>query len=168
MHNFRRLFIGLVLFTVSVEAQNDACACCSEQHNAFNFWLGEWEVYDNDGKIVGKNHILKEQGGCIISENWTSSNGQFSGSSTNFFNAQTQQWDQLWIDNAGSHLYLSGDRKGNQMILASKEIPRDNEPPYINRITWTLNKDGTVRQLWEILSEGEVINIAFDGLYRKK
>ncbi|MEN8789848.1 MAG: hypothetical protein ABF295_10065, partial [Flavobacteriaceae bacterium] len=99
---------------------------------------------------------------------WTSSNGQFTGSSTNFFNAQTQQWNQLWIDNTGAHLYLSGERKDNQMILASNEIPRENDTPYINRITWTLNKDGTVRQLWEILAEGEVINVAFDGLYRKK
>jgi hypothetical protein len=54
------------------------------------------------------------------------------------------------------------------MILVSKEIPRDKKAPYINRITWTLNEDGTVRQLWEILVEGEVTNVAFDGLYRKR
>lgn len=168
MLTYRWLLIGFLVLTVTVEAQTDACSCCSEAHNAFNFWLGEWEVYDNDGKLVGKNYIVKEQDGCILSENWTSSNGQFTGSSTNFFNAQTQQWNQLWIDNTGAHLYLSGERKDNQMILASNEIPRENDTPYINRITWTLNKDGTVRQLWEILAEGEVINVAFDGLYRKK
>ncbi len=164
----RWLFIGFLVFTLPVEAQTNPCSCCSEEHSAFNFWLGQWEVYDTDGKLVGKNHIEKEQDGCIISENWTSSNGQFTGSSTNFYNAQTKQWNQLWIDNAGSHLYLSGGRKGNQMVLASKEIPRDKEPPYINRITWTHNEDGTVRQLWEILAEGKVINVAFDGLYKKK
>ncbi|MGB5237728.1 MAG: hypothetical protein WBN59_08860 [Flavobacteriaceae bacterium] len=54
------------------------------------------------------------------------------------------------------------------MILSSEEIPRENDDPYINRITWTYNEDGTVRQLWEIFAGGKVINIAFDGLYRKK
>ena len=30
------------------------------------------------------------------------------------------------------------------------------------------NDDGTVRQLWETITEDDKITIAFDGLYRKK
>lgn len=168
MHTFQWLVLVFLVFTASVEAQTDPCPCCSEEHTVFDFWLGEWEVFNTEGVLVGTNRIVKEQDGCMISENWKSSNGQFTGSSTNFYNAQTGQWQQLWIDNAGSYLYLSGGRNGNQMILSSEEIPREKEPPYTNRITWTDNEDGTVRQLWEILAQGEVINIAFDGLYRKK
>ena len=160
--------IVFLLFSASVIAQEDACPCCSEDHVAFDFWLGEWEVFNNEGALVGTNSIAKEQTGCVIRENWKSANGQFTGGSTNFYNSQTKEWQQLWIDNAGSHLLLSGGREGNQMILSSKEIPRENDEPYINRITWTHNEDGTVRQLWEILAGGKVINIAFDGLYRKK
>ena len=30
-----------------------------------------------------------------------------------------------------------------------------------------VNKDGTVRQLWEIMNNGTAVNVAFDGLYKK-
>ena len=37
----------------------------------------------------------------------------------------------------------------------------------VNRVTWTKNANGTVRQLWEVLINDKVDNIAFDGLYKK-
>ena len=38
-----------------------------------------------------------------------------------------------------------------------------------NRITWTENPDGTVRQHWETRSEdSKEWTTSFDGLYRKK
>ena len=36
-----------------------------------------------------------------------------------------------------------------------------------NRITWTLAGDGRVRQLWEVLREGTVVRVPFDGYYRR-
>lgn len=149
-------------------SQSDNCACCTTQHNAFDFWIGNWEVKDTEGKIVGTNNIRKAQDNCVIFENWESANGTFTGGSTNFFNKRTAQWEQLWVDNSGSHLHLKGNRKDNHMILISDEIPREDKPAYQNKITWTLNEDGTVRQLWEIIANGEVENVVFDGLYSRR
>ncbi len=56
---------------------------------------------------------------------------------------------------------------GNQMILSSDPFDRDGKM-LTNRITWTANEDGTVRQLWEILEGEKVVNTAFDGIYRKE
>ena len=97
-----------------------------------------------------------------------SSKGGFEGSSTNFYNKQSGQWEQLWIDNSGSHLHLKGSRIGNQMIMVTDEISSEDTAPYVNRITWTSNEDGTVRQLWEVLVDGKVTNVVFDGIYKKK
>lgn len=165
---FQYLVYIIFLLSFSVLAQSEPCPCCTENHRAFDFWVGEWEVFKPDGTLAGTNSIIKEQDDCILRENWISSNNPFTGSSVNFYNNQTARWEQLWIDNAGSHLYLYGNRKGNQMVLVSEEIPRENKPSYVNRIIYTLNEDGTVRQLWEILINGEVANVAFDGLYRKR
>ena len=165
-----RILLCLSLFTLigtNLNAQSDDCTCCSADNLAFDFWVGEWEVFKSDGTLVGTNTISKIQDGCVLSENWTSANSSFTGTSTNFFNNQTGEWEQLWVDNGGSHLHLRGNRTGNQMILVSDEITREDKPPYSNRITWTLNEDGTVRQLWEILVDGKVANVAFDGIYRK-
>lgn len=166
----RYLFFSILfLFGLqTILSQTDACACCTEDNKAFDFWIGEWEVVDSKGKVVGTNNISKAQDGCVLVEDWKSSNSTFTGGSTSFYNRLNNRWEQLWIDNGGSHLHLKGNREENQMILASDTIPRKDKPAFRNRITWTLNKDGSVRQLWEILADEKVESVVFDGLYIKK
>ncbi|MBT8183525.1 MAG: hypothetical protein KJN76_01690 [Eudoraea sp.] len=161
------LFAVIFLTAFIARGQDDNCPCCTDDHKAFDFWLGSWEVTNTDGSAAGKNTIVKDLNNCILRENWTSASAGFTGTSTNFFNKSTEQWEQLWIDNSGNHLKLRGQRQGNQMILASEEFMRPDGKAYVNRITWTANDDGTVRQLWEVLQNEKVVNIAFDGLYSK-
>ena len=160
-------FLSLML-NFSTYAQSEDCACCTPNHLAFDFWVGDWEVFLEDGSLAGTNFIVKDQDNCILRENWVSAKGGFAGSSTNFYNKQTGQWEQLWIDNSGSHLHLRGNRIGNKMVMLTDEIPVENKEPYVNRISWTYNEDGSVRQLWEILVDDKVTNVVFDGIYRKK
>jgi len=148
-------------------AQEESCACCTENHEAFDFWIGTWEVTNPDGTAAGKNTIVKSENNCVMRENWVSAKGGYTGTSTNFYNQNSGQWEQLWIDNTGAHLKLKGNRHGNQMILSSEEFKNKDGVLNRNRITWTLNNDGTVRQLWEILKEEKVISIAFDGHYQR-
>ncbi|NAS11169.1 hypothetical protein GTQ38_04105 [Flavobacteriaceae bacterium R33] len=165
----RTLFTSIFLLA-SVNlmlAQQENCGCCTEDHTAFDFWVGSWTVTNADGTAAGQNTIEKIENGCVLKESWKSAKGQFTGSSMNFFNKQSGSWEQLWIDNQGSHLKLKGNRKGNQMILSSDEFTHTDGKTYVNRITWTMNEDGTVRQLWEVLHQGEVANVAFDGLYKR-
>ncbi|NNE77030.1 MAG: hypothetical protein HKN31_08155 [Pricia sp.] len=164
----KRIFFFVILASCSIlSAQDDSCACCSDNHKAFDFWVGTWNVTNPDGSLAGTNTIEKIENGCVIRENWVGANGEFSGTSINYFNLKTNQWEQLWVDNSGTHLKLKGNRTGNQMVLSSDESTNADGKDYINRITWTLHDDGSVRQLWEVLQEGQVTNIAFDGLYRK-
>ena len=148
-------------------AQEDSCPCCTDNHKAFNFWIGTWKVTDAKGSFVGRNRIESVEDGCVLREHWTSSKGNFSGTSLNFYNSKTQQWEQLWVDNLGNHLKLKGNKVGNQMILTSEDLVHTDGNTYKNRITWTLNGNGTVRQLWEVLHDGKVSNVVFDGLYTR-
>lgn len=145
----------------------DNCPCCTENHRAFDFWVGEWEVRNTGDSLVGTNTIRKLETNCVLQENWKSATTNSTGTSTNFYNSTTGQWEQLWVDNSGFHLKLKGNRKDNQMILSSDEYIGSDGKGTIHRITWTANEDGTVRQLWETLTNDEVTSIAFDGLYRK-
>ena len=155
-----------ILITTVTFAQKSDCNCCSADQTAFDFWVGNWTVtHYNNGSPAGSSVIRKEENGCVIHENWTSAQAGYTGTSLNFFNTTTQQWEQLWVDNAGAHLKLKGNRIGNQMILTSDEFAKKDGKMYQNRITWTHLEDGKVRQLWEVLSEGQVVSVAFDGLY---
>ncbi|NNE03708.1 MAG: hypothetical protein HKN52_11165 [Eudoraea sp.] len=163
------LVLGMLLTLHGTMAQAADCACCTENHKAFDFWIGTWEVTGVNGTLVGTNTIRKEQDGCVLRENWTGATGQYTGTSLNFYNTQTAQWEQLWIDNSGSPLKLKGNRIANQMILSSEPFKQADGKEYRNRIIWTLNKDKTVRQLWEVLNDADTpVNTLFDGLYTKK
>ena len=163
------LMVLAILAIIPVSAQNaDSCNCCTENHKAFDFWIGEWTVSNaTNGNPAGKSKISQEEGGCVIRENWTSATSGYTGTSLNFYNATKERWEQLWIDNSGAYLKLKGKRMGNQMILSSDPFDRDGKM-LTNQITWTANEDGTVRQLWEILEGEKVVNTAFDGIYKKE
>lgn len=156
------------LFANIVFSQTENCPCCTENHKGFDFWIGQWTVTNPDGTAAGKNSIKRIQNGCVIEENWTSVKGGYTGISHNFYNSLDKQWEQVWIDNVGVQLKLYGNRKGNQMILSSKPVRNNDGKMVVNRVTWTSNTNGTVRQLWEVLHDGKVANIAFDGLYKKQ
>jgi hypothetical protein len=159
--------LALITSTISLNAQTTSCNCCTEKHAEFDFWVGSWNVSKPDGSPAGTNTIDKIQDNCVLRENWTSAVGNFTGTSSNFYNAQTNQWEQIWLDNQGGMLHLKGNRKGNQMILQSDELKNAKGEPYFHRITWTLNDDGSVRQYWETITNDKDIGVAFDGLYKK-
>jgi len=53
------------------------------------------------------------------------------------------------------------------MILRSEEQKNNDGQAFYHRITWTKNEDGTVRQLWETVTNDKDVVVAFDGLYKK-
>lgn len=159
--------IFVLCFSLALNGQNDNCNCCTEKHDEFNFWIGTWEVTNPKGDLAGKNVIDKIQDNCILRENWTSAKGNYTGTSSNFYNYKTKQWEQIWIDNQGGSLHLKGTRVGNKMILRTDEAINKDGNPFFHRVTWTLNDDGTVRQYWETITSNKDVTVAFDGLYRK-
>jgi len=160
------LFVFSVVYSFSI-AQSD-CPCCSEDHQQFDFWVGDWNVYDTAGNKVGENTIVKLEKECIISEHWRSTQGG-TGRSYNFFNKTDSTWNQLWIDSRGNHLELKGNAGPNKMTLSSELIAGQKADFYRNRITWTKNEDESVTQFWEILdTSDQVLSVAFKGIYRKK
>lgn len=161
------LIVHITLY-LSVYAQDTKCSCCTEKHTAFDFWIGSWNVTDPNGVIVGTNIIDKIQDNCILRENWTSANGKITGTSNNFYNLTTKQWEQIWIDNQGGSLHLKGNRVDNQMILKTDVAKNAKDEPFYHKVTWTLNNDGSVRQYWETITNDKDITVAFDGLYRKQ
>ncbi len=166
-----KTFVVLAFFvciTSYGQQHTETCSCCSDNHHAFDFWVGEWNVTTPKGQVAGTNKISKEENGCVIHEKWSNGSTGYTGTSLNFYNNVSGKWEQVWVDNAGTFLKLSGNRIGNRMILSSKEFTKADGKLYRNRITWTKNEDGTVRQLWELLLKDEVVSVLFDGLYKRK
>lgn len=160
------LLLTIVAYTMNAQTTN-TCACCTDSHKQFNFWLGDWDVYDTTGKKVGENKIEIMEDGCGLRENWRS-NTQ-TGTSTNYFDPTDNTWNQLWIDNVGTILSLKGAFNNGIMELKSKMMEGKKVAFYYNVITWEKNKDGTVTQIWDVRENtGRLISRVFKGIYKLK
>ena len=146
-------------------AQQAPAACTSPDHRAFDFWIGEWEVFDTTGTLAGVNVITSEENGCLLRERWRGSGGG-TGQSMNFF--RDGRWHQVWVAAGGSVLELSGTSGAGTMTLEGPGVLGSGER-IESRITWTLLHDGSVRQVWAVSRDsGETWLPVFDGLYRRK
>ncbi|WP_075341045.1 hypothetical protein [Tenacibaculum agarivorans] len=169
-----RIIIFLLTFVFSfffsnLKAQNSTTVPCnSKEYHQFDFWVGTWNVFDVNNKLIGQNTIIQMPNACAIQENWTSANGNSLGTSYSYFDISDQKWHQLWIDNKGYVLKTEGHFKNDKMILNS-EIVESKKGKFYNRITWIQNEDQTVTQIWEYVSpDHKVIKEAFKGIYKKK
>ena len=161
-------FLVCQISIVVAYGQNTPCPCCGENYRQFDFWVGDWETTAN-GQLAGTNHIIILQDSCLIQENWKSTQGNYTGTSYNFYDPQDNQWHQTWVDNQGQSLRLSGNLEEGKMILKSGAMKNQNGETVHHKITWTPDADGTVRQLWESQKEGsESWQVLFDSIYKKK
>lgn len=169
MKNVRNIGLLFLMLCVNlVGFAQDDCACCTEIHAQFDFWLGEWTVKNDQGQIVGENSISKIEDNCIMLEKWNGAKGT-TGTSHNYYDTSDRTWNQLWIDNKGNVLKLKGGLQGESMMLRSDIIKGDNGKEYYNQISWIRSEDGSVLQLWEIFdTKGQLLNTAFKGHYYKK
>lgn len=139
--------------------------CTDPEYRHFDFWLGEWNVTSAGSRSSATNSISSEHGGCVVLEQYDA--GGFTGMSINFYDSNTNHWRQTWMSSAGAALYLKGGLDENgAMVMSDKGLV---ESDTINRITWSANDDGSVRQHWETSTDdGTSWNTVFDGLYTKK
>ena len=159
---------GMVLAPMRLTAQTRPVppGCPSAEHRQFDFWIGDWDVKAN-GKVVGRNVITREHGGCVIHEQYTGVTG-YTGASLNMYDASRKRWHQTWVDNAGLLLELNGEFTGGRMVLRGETIDSAGKTT-LGRITWTPGADGTVRQLWEQSPDGgKTWSVAFDGIYSRR
>lgn len=159
------LMMGGGAFGQDPAAQPAPRPCGQPEASQFDFWLGEWEVLAKD-KVVGHNLISRIHGGCTLLEEYEATGGVFEGKSFNYFDPADDHWHQVWVDNSGTRLHLKGEFAEGRMVMSGKRLFKGAH--VIDRISWTDNSDGTVRQLWELSSDdGKSWQVLFDGLYRR-
>jgi hypothetical protein len=171
-------FVLLVLclsFGGTMTATNaQPAACASPEYRQFDFWVGDWDVFDyssgEKGAPAGTNLVTKEFAGCVIQEHWTGSQGGH-GSSFNTYQPNEKKWHQVWVDDSGTFLNLIGEFKDGAMVLLGEHSGQQPGVSITERITWSLvnNDPDQVRQFWQQSRDGgKTWNTAFDGLYVRK
>ncbi len=147
----------------AVQESSSKSGCTTPQSRQFDFWVGNWNVYNPANELAGTNRIDKVVNGCLLVENWKGAKGG-TGKSFNFYDAGRKKWRQVWVSAEGA-LDLQGD-------LIDGSIRYSGETTGLNGVTqeslvFTPNPDGTIRQLWQQSPDGgNTWRVNFDGLYR--
>ncbi len=158
------VFVGTICISITaVSAASHRCA--APAYRQFDFWLGTWDVTAPSGGLAGSNHIEKAADGCALVERWTGTRGG-RGTSLNFYETATKQWHQVWVDNEGEVLRLSGGIEQGKMVLSGVSSSNGETR---QRITWTPISPGRVRQVWEVSEDGgHTWKAVFDGQYTRR
>ena len=114
----------------------------------FDFWVGEWDAFNPQGRKVGTSVIQNISSGCGILENWTNALGGAGGKSINFYDATAGKWFQYWIGSSGGPVRYSGNYKDGAMRYAGETVGKDNKKTLL-RLTFFNLDPNTVRQLAE-------------------
>jgi hypothetical protein len=143
--------------------------CADEAHAAFDFWVGEWDVYPN-GKdtLVAHSRIEKLYGGCAIRENWMPLKGT-GGGSLNNLDPATGRWHQEWIGSAPGRVEFDGGPADGKMVLTGywAGVGGPGKDGLV-RMTYTPEPDGSVRQYGEVsYDHGLTWATNFDLIYRR-
>jgi hypothetical protein len=159
--------VGSLVAAPAAAQQAAPPGCTSEEHAQFDFWLGSWTVTNTAGATVGHNRIEKVSTGCALLESWTDARG-VDGHSINFYDPDARAWQQVWMGSNGLPLRLQGhsDRPGRIIMTGTRPTAQGSVH---NRITWTLQDDGSVEQVWDTSTDGGVTwQTGFHGVYRRE
>jgi tetratricopeptide (TPR) repeat protein len=136
----------------------------SDEAKQLNFWVGEWDVYNPQGRKDGTSSIQSFASGCGILENWTGTFGG-GGKSINFYDAGDKKWHQYWIGAAGGPQRYIGAYSDGAIRYVGEPTPSG---PMV-RLTFFNIDANTVRQLSERSADsGKTWQVNYDYKYVRR
>jgi tetratricopeptide (TPR) repeat protein len=148
-------------------AEKKAKPCLfDEATRQFDFWVGEWDVFNPQGQKLGTSSIRMLVDGCTIEENWGDMFGG-SGKSLNVYNPVTRKWHQTYIGSAGAVWMLDGEYKDGALRYEGQMYARGG--PVMVRVTFfKLESPDKVRHLSETSPDGKTWTPSWDGMYVRR
>ena len=163
------MVFALLLAASPAAAQGAPPTPCMDggRYAEFDFWVGAWDVFIPDGRQAGTNLIEKAEQGCVLVERWSGAGGS-TGTSVNFYDPGRARWRQLWVSPNGGVIDIEGGlHEGSMVLEGTLTNAAGASQPF--RGAWTPNADGSVRQHFEVSSDGgETWATWFDGRYVRR
>jgi tetratricopeptide (TPR) repeat protein len=139
----------------------------TEGTRQFDFWVGEWDVFNPQGRHSGTSSIQGFANGCGILENWTDSFGG-TGKSINFYDPGDKKWYQYWVGQNGVPLRYSGVYRDGAVRYEGETTAAGGKKSLL-RLSFFNVDQNTVRQLAETSAdEGKTWQTSYDFKYVRK
>lgn len=134
-------------------------ACDTPAHHQFDFWLGEWQVFDaTTNTLVAFDRVEKHSEGCIVQQNMNfvtdmyrrpGATYRLAGISVNRHDGEA--WLEMWADNQWGAIALRGAPDEHSAMVLKTVIPSRHRDL---KLVWDKQPDGSVRILQYVAPEG--------------
>lgn len=102
-------------------AQPERFACSAPAYHQFDFWLGDWDVFEEGVSAKeAEATVTWIQDGCGIREQYKGLDGS-SGESISTYDPVTHEWQQTWLSNRGQIVFIHGNLQGQAMMLSGTD-----------------------------------------------
>jgi hypothetical protein len=131
-----------------------AAACLPSAHRDFDFWVGDWDVFEAGSQIaanstkVARARVDLILDGCVLREDYQGEDGH-KGQSFTIFDGSRKIWHQSWVTNRGELLLIEGRIDHGTMVLSGE----DRAKGVLVRGAWKPEK-GTVRETAATSTDG--------------
>ena len=140
----------------------DETSPCNDPVSAeFDFWIGHWHLTwpaeqtgGNAGEVAhGTNLVERVLGGCVIEENFSTSDGSFLGRSLSVHDERSGLWRQTWVDSSGAFLVFTGEWEAGRMVLKTDPVHKDGDV-VLNRMVFSDIEEDSLRWAWQGSRDG--------------
>lgn len=112
------LFGGRAVPRSAQERSAHPAGCAEPEYRQFDFWLGDWNVFESDGTTaVGRVRVDKALDGCALLESYEDRKG-LTGHSISAYDRSRNVWHQTWATNQGQLLSIEGRTQAVDMVLS--------------------------------------------------
>jgi hypothetical protein len=154
------LLVGITPIATAARAQQSVAKPCSgPEHRTLDFWVGDWDAFDDKGAAIGTNRITRDEyGDCVITEHFRLADGSMVGHSVSIYRPGLKQWRQTWVDSqngffdlvggpvsGGDHVFVFENKRVTETQPFQRMIWQDVKP---DSFTWRWQKRDKADQPW--------------------
>lgn len=151
----RQLIAAGLLLAAGIAHSTESSHCSAPEYRQFDFWVGNWEAFDRDGKLLGHTLIEKIEQGCVLQE-WWRGNGAENGAGTSLsmYDRKHKLWRHTWASVRGNFAPIDGGWQGNRMLMTGYFVNDRGEREF-HRTVWE-PAPGGVHHRWDSTTDGGV------------
>ena len=140
--------------------------CSDGIYRQFDFWIGDWDVFDQDqpAKAVAHARVESILDRCVLHEIYEAADGH-RGESFSIYDASRRTWHQTWVTDHGQLLTIEGGIQGDGMVLEGSDQTSDGKTRQV-RGTWQRANEGVREVAVRSTDGGRTWTPWFDLVFR--
>ena len=155
-------FSFLLLLSFPAESQT---ACSDDASQQLDFLIGDWELFNKSGDVIGENKVRLVFGTCTLEEDFKGKDGLKTHSIFSY-DEKNKHWTQNWSDDFGNDLNFKGTFKNDKLTLKATSAKAGKK--VYHRIIYKKQANGTVSQVWQKSSNNKDWKTTYSGTYKRK